>query len=455
MSEQNYELLDLAAEEKEQREREIRRAKAREERRRKQYERRLKRKIISRLLLFALVIGGALLFCYVTRYPHQKLENNVITRDLGRGPEFITDYFSTEPDLVWDSNLPKFVQKDFMLAKQKGYSIEYTFGAYKIIGRVEDGTPYIFLDSPYGSLLSFSFYERKENFSMYYSEEDDALIIYAYPSASPDQFEKLILYADPTKYPYSQTVTYDKNLPLSLGSHESLNAVRYGDYSLYFNAEDSTFYFYKDGKVVSSRKFHDKAKQVYCRRGFIETENKLIYKMYVYEKDGLPDVQCVFVASDMLMFHNKYGYSYKILYGQDINLPILQNKSGSRFFTILPNDWDIYELYGNSKDLNEYAPKCDYSLQVISLEDKFSYAEFEYSIGWKVTLNFLIDGAIFSIDLDVDGYDPSFSLTDSEITELSVQVNSYDEMWAHFEKIRETYNSHYTNSFAELLQKDY
>lgn len=452
MSEQGYELIDSEAEERERRRREARIAKSREERRQRQYQRKLKKKIFSRLLFILIVLGGALLYCFIFLYPHQKIEDNVIMRDFSKGPEFITSYFTDERDLAWDSELPKFVQKDFELAEEKGYSIRYTFGAHTILGGVKDGKPYIILDSPFGSYLSFSFYEEKENFSMYYSSEKQGLILYAYPSSAPYQFEKVILYSDPTQYPYSTTVTYDTNLPLYMGGSESLNTVKYEDYSLYFNSDDSTFYFYKDGEVVSSRKFHDTVKNLYRYSGFIETENKMIYKMYVYQKDGIPDVQFVFVDSDMTFSQGKYGYSYKYLHGENVTLPILQNKAGNRFFTLLPNDEDVYGLYGSGSTINEYQPECDYSLNVISLEDKFSNATFEYCSSWKVTFNFVIDGSIFSIDFDVDGYDRYYSLTDEEKEALSVQVNSFKEVWEHIEKIRQTYHTHYSSNLADLLQ---
>lgn len=455
MDEKNsMELIDLEEEERARKQRELRRAKAREERHRKQEMRRLRKKIFGRLCMIIVVFGAAFLYCYIFRYPHQKIEDNVITRDLGRGPEFITRIFTDERDLAWDSELPNFVKKDFKLAEEKGYSIEYTFGAHTIIGRVEDGKPYIILESPFDTYLSFSFYEKKENFSMYYSAEDEGLVLYAYPVSMSHQFEKVILYSDPSEYPYSTTVTYDTNLPLEMVD-ESLNSVKYEDFSLYFNAEDSTFYFYKDGDVVSSRKFHDKLKTLYRYYGFIETENKLIYKIYVYEKDGIPDIQFVYVASDMSFVKSKYGYSCQSLSGRDLNLPILQSKDSDRLYTIVPKDWDVYELYGSKPAINEYQPGCNYNFDLITLEDKFSYAEFDYYGSWDVELNFAIDGSLFAIEFDVDGYDSSFSLTDAEKEELSIRVYSFKEIWAHIEKIRETYHSHYTSSLSEMLQKKY
>lgn len=448
--ERNYQLLDLKGGDDPEAERAARRERARKERAHRNYMRKQRNKIISRLVLIAVVLIAAYLYTFFFRYPRQSIQDTTITRNLAKGPEFLIPIFKEERQLAWDSEIPDFMEKDFKLAKEKGYTIEYSFGPHTIRGFWDEDVPCITIDTPYDMYLSISFYSEKENFSIYYDADNECMVIYAYPHGYSNQFEKLTLYTDPAKWPDEKTLTYDKNLPLDTSTYGSIDSVKYEDYSLVFEEETSTFHFFKDGEIISSRKFHDPVNKLFRYLGYIITDNHLLYKIYAYERDGVPDLKFVYIASDVYLVEDSYGYSCEALSGNGVQLPILKTKTG-QFFTVLPEDFDVYKLYGFAPEINPYKPQTNYNISLVNLEDNFVNAEISYDGSWKVHFNYCIGGYIFSFNRNLDGYDRYYSLSEAEKEDLSVTVESLEELWEHIAKIRRAYEPHYSSSFEELF----
>ena len=410
-------------------------------------------KITRRILMLALIVIS-FVFIFIFYYPHRHIKDDVITRNLTNSTLFLPKMFSEERTLAWDSELPYWIKNDLNLAKKKKYPIEYQFGSSTINIHFDDETPYLSASSPYSWFLSISFSENSlSNFSVYYDKSEKALKVFGYSKSSPEQFESYTLYSDYTKIPEQDTISYDTNLPLNLDIYASIDAVQCGDYSLYFDKETSTFLFYKDGKVVSSRTFQDSIDKLYIYDGIITTTNNLLYKIYVYEKDGVPDIKFVFVSEDASVIREApFAALCKNLSSKDTSLTIVQKHE--EFYVLYPEDIETYKVYDAiGYDLPKYKSGLNFNINLVKLRNQFSYAEFSNdSKYWNVTLNFNINGELYSTAFRINGYDSIVSLNEDEINKLSIRVDSLDEIWNHIEKIREAYGTYYEHSFDDLLK---
>lgn len=421
---------------------------AEEQKKQKDFSKKMVRKIVGRLILIVTVISAGLIYCY----PFKQVKEDTIRRNLNNSEGYIHQISSEGHSVAWNSELPKFVIRDIALAKEKNYKIEYSYGSSTIYIYYSDGIPCLEIDSPYSWILSASFSEPLYNFSIYRSEDQQSIEIYGYHSPREDYFEKVVLYADVKKMPYSDTLSYDTNMPLSTDISDTIWTVAYGDYSMYVDTENSTFSFYKDGEVVSSKVFQDSIKEIYRYGGFVTTQNGLLYKMYVYEKNGIPDLTFRFIADDVNFMPVRYS-SYASITYEDVSLPIVTKKGDDEtLYVIAPNDWLVYLTYGSADGtISEYLPDQDYSMEILKLEDKFAYAEFSYNSYWKSKVSFKINNRICSATYSLDGYDHNISLSDGEKAELSIKVWSEKVMWEHIKKIRETYASYYDCAFSDLI----
>lgn len=410
---------------------------------------------IEALLVIALCLVAVI---WIFNYPHRKINNGIIIRNLNNSSLFITKLFDEEPNTAWDSDLPSFAQRDLKLAKEKGYTIEYKYGSTTIEEFFEDDVAYLSLNTPYVCNLPYSFSEYDlTNFSMYYSKQDDAIVIYGYHTRSnlSECFKKYTLYSDVTKSPDDTILTYDSNLPLDINNFESMSTIPYGDYSLYFDEETTTFYFYKDGVILSSQKFLDSVEYFYKKDGLIKTKNNLLYKIYSYEMDGgIPTLKFVFISEDADPLLSSKSSSYcKSIYSETDSLPLII-KDGE-YYIFEAEDGETYKNYGIfGNALQEHKANLNYNINLVALRDKFVYAEFskEYSNTWEVKFYFNVDGELYSTKYQINGYDSSVYLDNSKVEKLSIRVDSLGKVWNQIEEIRKAYEPYYTHGFDDLLE---
>ncbi len=414
----------------------------------KAYNQKLIKKIVCRLILIAIVIIAALIYCY----PFRKVDDDTIKRDLKNSGGYIPTVSLEDRLAAWDSELPQFMTRDINLAKEKNYKIQYSYGTSTINIYYEDNVLCLVLDSPYSWYMSASFGEPLYNFSIYRSEDSESLEIYGYTLPKGGSFEKVVLYSDVKKIPYSDTLSYNTNMPLSMDVSDTIQAVTYGDYSLYVDPKSSTFSFYKNGNVVSTKVFQDSIEEIYRYSGFIKTKNGLLYKMYVYERNGNPEFYFVFIADGMSFIPVRYS-SYASIKSDDISLPIVTQKGDNdTLYVLVPKNWEVYSSYGTvDGTISKYTANQDYSMEILKLEDKFVYAEFIYDSYWKLVVSFNINNRIFSATYKFDGYDSNVSLSDDEKSELSVKVLSEEAIFEHIEKIRAAYKPYYDNTINDLI----
>lgn len=412
--------------------------------RRERERRKRKRQMIKRMLsvigyLFLLAGLAIFLFWYV-EFPHKTTSDGFITRDFTNKMFFIPKIPTDGRDVAWDSELPGFIEKDIKEAKNKDYKIRYTVGNssleisfYNEETLVEVRSSYSWALPSFNTLSNFSIYKKGNN-----------LYLYGYNEDYSDNFQRYILYSDYSKYPNYDSLTYDTNLPLSLES-KGIGSLELGDYSMCYD-DEKTFYFYKDGKEVSSKSFSDSISEVHQYDGLLITTNNMLYIIYAYEKDGVPDLKFVYITDGVEYAKTESSYFNARLTATDSkSLPILMRDNV--YYTLVPNNWEDYNDYCiSNSNLKPYDRDTDYSVTLINLEDAFVSAKFEYGYSeWNVEIAFNINGKIYTTDdYALYGYDTRIHLSDEDAQKLSVTVKSIEDFKEHIQTIRDAYPSYYT-----------
>lgn len=380
-------------------------------------------------------------------YPMKTVSDETIYRELTNHTFAIPNLPEEERLVAWDSELPKFVENDIKEAREKNYKICYTIGSTAIkIAIDEDGEPYLWISN--SSSLSSIMLDKFTNFSIY--KDGDDVHVYGYVEK---WFVHLTFYSDFDEYPDYTTLTYDSNLPLN-HKDKGISTLRFKDYSLDYDEDTQTFYFYSGGKVISSKVFYDSVDRIELYKGIIITKNHMLYRIFTYIKDGLPELKFVYVADGLELSESKWRfYSYASLSPIDKSnstFPIF--KKGEEYYITTPNNWEDYDKYCPSNlELSEYDRDTDYSFTIVNLKDAFVSAEFSYTSSewsseseWKVTINFNINGRIYTNeDYCFYGYDQRIQLSDKDVEKLSVKVSSIDEIEEQILRIREAYESYY------------
>lgn len=428
-------------------------------RRQKRAEARKRRKRKERWNCFKRLFFEIIVICFLVfliknyiYYPIKTVSDGTIYRNLTEDTFAIPDLPKEERLVAWDSELPKFVEKDIKEAREKGYTICYTIGSTVLkIAIDENGEPYLRISNN----SSFSrMFENFTNFSIY--KDGDDVHVYGYTSEyaySERWFVHLMFFSAFDKSPDYTTLTYDSNLPLN---HEDrgVNTLRFKDYSLYYDEDTQTFSFYSEGKVISSKVFYDSVDRIELYKGIIITQNHMLYRIFAYIKDGLPELKFVYVADGLELSESKWRYSsYAYLSPIDKSYSIFPIfKKDEEYYITIPNNWEDYDRYCLSNSvLSDYDRNTDYSFTLVNLEDAFVSAEFEYSSSewsgendWEITITFNINGRIYTNDdYCFYGYDQRIKLSDKDVEKLSVKVNSIDEIEEQILRIREAYESYY------------
>lgn len=398
------------------------------------------RRIIIIILFIALILS---LFCWF-EYPKKDISDGVITRDFTEKTLFLPELPQIKRDSIWDSELPKIVERDIKKAMQEKLTIRYSIGNSILEIDFDENKPILEISSK--DLWAISSFNTLRDFSIYKKKND--LYVYGINAQLSDIFEEYIFYSDYSKSPESETLTYDNNLPFS-AIDKAIGTLTLSDYSLYYDKEQ-TFYFYKKGNFISSKKFPDAIETIKLYDGLILTKNNMLYLIYAYEKDGVPDLKFVFVADGVeLLKDSKYSYSMPRLTPsnkEQVYLPIL--KLDGQYHTIIPNNWDDFDkFFVANETLNPYERGTDYGVKFVKIEDIFESARFKYKYdnSWEVTLNFNVNGSLYSYDeYYFNGYDSTIELSKEDCDKLSVTVKSIEDLKNHIETIRKVYPSYYS-----------
>lgn len=411
--------------------------KRREAAKRKHLKRKKERiKKVCSVVLFV-IVGWFLL----TQYPHKTISDNILVRDFTNRTVLIPKIPKNTRASVWDSELPYLVKKDFKEAQKKDYTIQYKIGTSNISIEFSSGKPVAKItsleswDLPSLNILS--------NFSIYKKRND--LYIYGFNEEYGKSFKRYILFSDYSKYPIYETLTYDTNLPFSL-EDMSIGTSTCGDYSLLYDKEN-TFYFYKDGQKVYSKKFSDPILKIDLYNGLLITENNMLYMIYAYLKDDSPELKFVYIDDGVSFANSKSSPFNLYLKSSEKNdyLPILV-KDGE-YYTIIPNNWEDYTNYCIAEsNLKIYNRDTDYGATLVRLEDAFVLAKFEEKYSeWNVVISFNINGKIYTTnDYVLYGYDSRIDLSEEDVNKLSTRVKSIEEFKAHIQTIRDAYPKYYT-----------
>ncbi len=375
-------------------------------------------------------------------YPKKTVSEGIISRNFTNNTRGIPNQPQEDRLAAWDSELPNFIQRDIKEAEKKGYDINYTIGNSLLkISVDETGKPSLYIHGGNTYFTSIMF-DTFTNFSIY--KHDKEIHLYGYNN---DMFQHLTFYPSFDKSIDYTTLTYDLNMPLD---HESkgIDTFNFKDYSLYYDKNTQTFSFYSNGKVISSKVFYDSVETLNLYHGIIITQNHMLYRIFAYIKDGLPELKFVFVDDGVELIKSEYQYyscAYLIPSDQSSSgLPIL--KKDDDYYVICPNNWEDYDKYALAgSKLSQYNRETDYSSKLINLEDIFVSAEFKYyNSGWSIIVSFDVNGKIYTTDeYPFYGYDNRINLSDKDVEKLSVKVNSIDEIEEHMQIIRKAYESYY------------
>ena len=341
----------------------------------------------------------------------------------------------TGRNIAWNSELPKFMQRDMKFAKSKNvYTITYSFKEIYLKLYYNNDKWYLSAtNSPYlYDLTNFSFYKSNDN-------EEGEFVIYFYDNTM--YFQKAtVSVLNGISYP--QTLTSHPNVPFDVYAL-GINKMNIGDYTL-VKSEDS-FSFYKDGKRVSHQIIPNvEWFDIFSSYGFLLDSKHKLYLM-LFDLDDEPIIKLLYIGDNVDSFS-----TYKRLSSSDtdinISLPILIKNNS--YYTIVPNDWDIFTQCTSYMDIK------DFQFTLKDFKSCFKKAEFEYSnyikdqtyhsdVFWSAILTFSINEKDFYIRYQLNGYDDSFILTDEEIEKFSKTVYTLDEFWKTIEEIRNEYLDYY------------
>ena len=195
---------------------------------------------------------------------------------------------------------------------------------------------------------------------------------------------------------------------------------------------------YNNGELKSVAELDENILHVDLYSGFLLTDSNKLYAMYTDANCEEPEINFVYI--DVVDELQEVTYLISET-GNYLPIILKDNKK----YTVLPEDWNTFERYslGNSNlDVNVENP--NYNLKLVELKDYFESAEFSMGYySWKAKANFNLNKEIFSAEYSVNGFDSRCKLSDSEIEELTVTVNSIDEFWKHIDKIRRVYSAKY------------
>lgn len=416
-----------------------RRIEARRRRKRKQQN---KRKLLA--FLFILAVAVIIFFVIYASYPQKTVSNSTICRDFTNKTSFLPKLPEEQRLIAWDSELPDIIKKDIKEAQNKGYDIRYTIGnSVLCITFDKNGEPVLEGNSNYSWALSS--FNTLKNFSIY--QKDNALYLYGYNPEYGNYFKEEIFYSDYDKYPDETSLTYDTNMPLNHKS-KGIGVIKFDTCSLYYDEDTQTFSFYSKGKVISSKIFSDTVDYINIYDGVIITKNHMLYHIYTYIKDGVPDIKFVYVADGVELVESTQSYyptAYLVTKDMESSgIPIFKVKD--EYYVTFPNNWEDYNKYSLSNEkINVYDRETDYGLTLIKLKDAFVCAQFNYEYSeWSIIISFNINGKIYTIDEYLFyGYDTRISLSDDDAEKLSVKVASIEELNQQIQTIRDAYESYY------------
>lgn len=415
--------------------------KHRETAKRKRLKRKKERikKICSVVLFVTIIIVG---WFWLTQYPHKTISDNILVRDFTNKTVLIPKISKNTRESVWDSELPYLVKNDFKEAQKKDYTIQYKIGSSCISIEFHKGKPIAYITNPENYGLP-SFYTLS-NFSIY--KKGNNIYVYGYSGEyNKKTFEEYILYSDYNQSFKNITLTYDINLPFTF-KEMSYDTLSYGDYSLLYDQEN-TFYFYKDSQEIYSKKFSDPILKVDLHTGLLITKNNMLYMIFAYLKDGVPELKFVYIDNGVNFSKDNLSFVKTFLKSSEKNdyLPILIKDD--EYYTIIPKNLEDYTSYCIAEpDLKTYNRDTDYSATLVRLEDAFVLAKFEEKYSeWNVLISFNINGKIYTTDDYVlYGYDSRIDLSEEDVNQLSTCVKSIEEFKAHIQTIRDAYPKYYT-----------
>lgn len=400
----------------------------------------LLKKITKSFLLLAILFGVFMI--YYNRKPSQRVEDNVIKRDLTL-EYLIFDTPPEEKNTAWIGELPSIIQKDMKYAEEHDCSISYSFKTNRLdIKKNKDGTWLLDIFSPYDLYANISEYV---DFSIYKSEEN--LVIYGYTElfGGSGWFSKCTI----SEYDLSQkTLTYNANLPFSL-KEASINSTEVGEYTL-ITEDDSKFTFYKNGMKIVEQEFpYGKIEQSDLYRGHIINDKKELYVAYAKLKDNKPYLDFVYVdIADSFKNFSDYLETNEIEKTNEAYFVKTFEKDGKEY-ALIPASWETYGIYTlGYTDFKTTITNPDFSLYLLPLEENLVSVEFLYidSFLWRTIFTYNLNGTICTRDNSFNGYDNSVRLPKHIANKFTKTVTTLEEYWQNVEDIREAYFDYYDHA---------
>lgn len=348
---------------------------------------------------------------------------------------FMLDNYPADRNIAWNSEKPKFVLDDMEYCDKVGIdNITYQFKEVSIkISKDNTNEWYVFIgDDPWG------IYDELKDFS-FYKDNANNLIVYGYSLDLDNWFYQWVI--DGKEVVENNILTIDANIPFDEVDKQH-NSMKIGEYTL--SVDSNTFYFYKDGLIVSFKKFTEESiDTIYLDTGLFLTESNKLYMIFAYlDKDRMPTVSFEFVA-DGISNEQLNLYSLRL---KDKSLYWPCFKINDVYYTLSVGDWSILKEFWLQSD-NLYAEKnyMDMSAEIIPLVDHFKSAKFSYEYEtWKAIITFEIKGQYFETLYYFGGYDSNVELPEEVYSEYSIKTaKSIDELWSTIESIRKLYNKFY------------
>lgn len=350
---------------------------------------------------------------------------------------------------AWDSELPEFVQRDLEYAKKHDYKVEYKFGSNLMKFRYEENKwkLAIWACSDPGICS-----ETWENISMYRNKENE-LVIYGYCFLY-EWFQKITLGPNSTRL---EVVRYDANIPLvGFKVEDSLDTFKIDGMSIIRKFE--TFYFFKKGEsiAVSSQEFpHGKIKKVDMEHAVIETEDEMVYVMYVKLRGNKPVLDFVYVGKVDSVVDSQYYYAIESS-GRENYMFLLTVIKDGKYCAIVPNSWDTFAKFSLSKATNNYLARIepeeaalDYSMNFVELKENVKEITFRYypTRYWEAQITFEFNGKLCTYYYGVNGYDRTVIAPKDIVKSFDGKVvTSFNEMWETIDSIRKAYFDCYEDS---------